>query len=49
MRDADYIYAVACIRAKEKTLLTDADIQSMVGMKSEKEVMLLKKKHRCVY
>ena len=21
MRDADYIYAVACIRAKEKTLL----------------------------
>ncbi|MBP3718422.1 MAG: V-type ATPase subunit [Eubacterium sp.] len=39
MRDADYIYAVACIRAKEKTLLTDADIQSMVGMKSEKEVL----------
>ena len=39
MRDADYIYAVACIRAKEKTLLTDADVQSMVGMKSEKEVL----------
>lgn len=39
MRDADYIYAVACIRAKEKTLLNDADIQSMVGMKSEKEVL----------
>ena len=38
MRDADYIYAVACIRAKEKTLLTDADVQTMVGMKSEKEV-----------
>ena len=39
MRDADYIYAVACIRAKEKTLLTDADVQTMVGMKSEKEVL----------
>ena len=38
MRDADYIYAVACIRAKEKTLLNDADVQTMVGMKSEKEV-----------
>ena len=39
MRDADYIYAVASIRAKEKTLLTDADVQTMVGMKSEKEVL----------
>ena len=39
MRDADYIYAVASIRAKEKTLLTDSDVQSMVGMKSEKEVL----------
>ena len=39
MRDADYIYAVACIRAKEKTLLTDADVQTMIGMKSEKEVL----------
>lgn len=39
MRDADYIYAVACIRAKEKTLLNDADVQTMVGMKSEKEVL----------
>ncbi len=39
MKDADYIYAVACIRAKEKSLLTDADIQTMVGMKSEKEVL----------
>ena len=39
MRDADYIYAVACIRAKEKTLLTDSDVQTMVGMKSEKEVL----------
>ena len=39
MRDADYIYAVASIRAKEKTLLTDADIQTMIGMKSEKEVL----------
>ena len=39
MKDADYIYAVACIRAKEKTLLTDADVQTMVGMKGEKEVL----------
>ena len=39
MRDADYIYAVASIRAKEKSLLTDADVQSMVGMKSEAEVL----------
>ena len=39
MRDADYIYAVACIRAKEKTLLNDADVQTMIGMKSEKEVL----------
>ncbi len=39
MRDADYIYAVASIRAKEKTLLTDSDIQTMVGMKSESEVL----------
>ena len=39
MRDVDYIYAVACIRAKEKTLLSDSDIQTMVGMKSEKEVL----------
>ena len=35
MRDADYIYAVASIRVMEKSLLTDADIQSMIGMKSE--------------
>lgn len=39
MKDADYIYAVASIRAKEKSLLTDADVQTMVGMKSEKEVL----------
>ena len=39
MRDADYIYAVACIRAKEKYLLTDSDVQTMVGMKGEKEVL----------
>ena len=39
MKDADYIYAVASIRVKEKNLLTDADIQTMIGMKSEKEVL----------
>ena len=49
MRDADYIYAVACIRAKEKTLLTDSDVQTMVGMKSEKEVLsyLVEKGYHC--
>ena len=39
MRDADYIYAVASIRVKEKSLLTDSDIHSMIGMKSESEVL----------
>ena len=39
MRDADYIYAVASIRVMEKSLLTDADVQSMIGMKSEAEVL----------
>ena len=39
MRDADYIYAVASIRVKEKSLLTDSDVQSMIGMKSENEVL----------
>ena len=39
MRNADYIYAVAYIRAKEKTLLTDSDIQTMAGMSGEKEVL----------
>ena len=39
MKNADYIYAVACIRAKEKTLLTDSDIQTMAGMTGEKEVL----------
>ena len=36
MKNADYIYAVACIRAKEKTLLTDSDIHTMIGMNGEK-------------
>ena len=39
MRDSDYIYAVACIRVKEKTLLTDADIQTMIGMNDEEAVL----------
>ena len=32
MKDADYIYAVACIRTKEKSLLKDSDIQTISGM-----------------
>ena len=39
MRNADYIYAVASIRVKEKSLLTDSDVQTMTGMKSEREVL----------
>ncbi len=39
MRDADYIYAVASIRAKEKSLLNDSDIQTMVGMKTGEQVL----------
>ncbi|MCR5213214.1 MAG: V-type ATPase subunit [Eubacterium sp.] len=39
MKKADYIYAVASIRVKEKSLLTDADVQTMCGMKSEGEVL----------
>ncbi len=39
MKDADYIYAVACIRAKEKSLLKDSDIQAMSGLKDEKAVI----------
>ncbi len=32
MKDADYIYAVARIRAKEKSLLSDGDVQVMTGL-----------------
>ena len=39
MRDADYIYAVACIRTKEKSLLKDADIQTISGLPSENAVI----------
>jgi len=39
MKKSDYIYAVASIRAQEKSLLTDADIQAMVGLKSEAAVL----------
>lgn len=39
MRDADYIYAVACIRTKEKSLLKDTDIQTISGLPSEKAVI----------
>ena len=39
MSDLDYVYAVARIRVKEKSLLNDADIRQMTGMKDEREVL----------
>ena len=39
MKDADYIYAVACIRTKEKSLLKDSDIQTISGLPSESAVI----------
>ncbi len=39
MSDMDYVFAVARIRAKEKTLLSDADFRQMTGMKSVSEVL----------
>ena len=39
MKDADYIYAVACIRTKEKNLLKDSDIQTISGLSSESAVI----------
>jgi V/A-type H+-transporting ATPase subunit C len=39
MKNADYIYAVASIRVKEKTLLSDTDIQTLVGMKDKKDIL----------
>ncbi|MCF0146320.1 MAG: V-type ATPase subunit [Eubacterium sp.] len=39
MGDVDYAYAVARIRVRERYLLSDADVQQMIGMKDEKEVL----------
>jgi len=39
MKDSEYIYAVACIRTKEKNLLSDADIQTIAAMKDEKSII----------
>ncbi|MDY6286477.1 MAG: V-type ATPase subunit [Lachnospiraceae bacterium] len=39
MSDTQYIYAVARIRVKEKSLLSDADVRSMAAMKSVREVL----------
>ena len=39
MKNADYIYAVASIRVKEKTLLSDTDIQTLIGMKDKKDIL----------
>jgi len=39
MGDSDYIFAVARIRVKETSLLKDADISQMAGMKDVKDVM----------
>lgn len=38
MSDVKYVYAVARIRVKEKSLLTDMDISQMVGMKDDTAV-----------
>ncbi|MGN0362834.1 MAG: V-type ATPase subunit [Bilifractor sp.] len=39
MRDLDYVFAVARIRVKEKSLLSDADIRQMAGMKENQEIL----------
>ncbi|MCC6094930.1 MAG: V-type ATPase subunit [Eubacterium sp.] len=39
MRDLDYIFAVARIRVKEKSLLSDADIRQMADMKDNQEIL----------
>jgi V/A-type H+-transporting ATPase subunit C len=39
MNNLDYIYAVSRIRVKEKALLTNGDISTMIGMKSEEEAL----------
>ena len=39
MGDLDYIFAVARIRVKEKSLLTDMDISQMAGMKDDRTVL----------
>ena len=39
MKNADYIYAVASIRVKEKSLLSDTDIQTLIGMKDKKDIL----------
>ncbi|MEE8886034.1 MAG: V-type ATPase subunit [Eubacteriales bacterium] len=39
MNDLQYVYAVARIRVKEKSLLTDSDVRSMAAMKDTKEIL----------
>ena len=39
MSDLDYIYAVARIRVKEKSLLSDDDIRRMSGMENSREIL----------
>lgn len=39
MGDLDYVYAVARIRVKEKTLLSDMDISQLTGMSDAKSVL----------
>jgi V/A-type H+-transporting ATPase subunit C len=38
MHDSDYIYAVARLRVKEKTLLSDGDVRQMTQMKTVPEI-----------
>ena len=39
MGDNDYLFAVARIHVKEKTLLSDMDVAQMAGMKTEQDVL----------
>lgn len=45
MGDLDYVYAVARIRVKEKSLLSDADVSQMVGLKDERSVIAYLEDH----
>lgn len=45
MSKSEYIFAVASIRAREKGLLTDADVQTMAGMSDSKAVVSYLKEH----
>ena len=47
MSDNDFIFAVARIRVKEKSLLSDADVAQMTALKDEKAVLAYLKDKGC--